>query len=215
VPKAKPLSHEMVRAAVAKTKSNKAAARYTNCSYIHWKKWAKMYEATEPGYPNLFEQHKNQSGKGIPKFLSNGNPRKDFALLDLIEGRIDPSSFNPAKIKYRLIQEGYLPEECSTCGFHERRVLDYKMPLIMHFKDGNKQHYRLENIQLLCYNCYYLYQGDLFTGKQIEGMEDHVSKNESKVDWEVDDYTQARLKELGLYDSKPNTDDPYDLVSKF
>ncbi len=215
MPKAKPLSHEMVRAAVAKTKSNKAAARYTNCSYIHWKKWAKMYEATEPGYPNLFEQHKNQSGKGIPKFLSNGNPRKDFALLDLIEGRIDPSSFNPAKIKYRLIQEGYLPEECSTCGFHERRVLDYKMPLIMHFKDGNKQHYRLENIQLLCYNCYYLYQGDLFTGKQIEGMEDHVSKNESKVDWEVDDYTQARLKELGLYDSKPNTDDPYDLVSKF
>ena len=34
------------------------------------------------------EQHKNQCGKGIPKFLSNGNPRKDFALLDLIEGRI-------------------------------------------------------------------------------------------------------------------------------
>jgi len=179
VPKAKPLSHEMVRAAVAKTKSNKAAARYTNCSYIHWKKWAKMYDATEPGYANIFEQHKNQSGKGIPKFLSNGNPRKDFALLDLIEGRIDPSSFNPAKIKYRLIQEGYIQEECTSCGFHERRVLDYKMPLIMNFKDGNKQHYRLENIQLLCYNCYYLQIGDLFTGKQLEGMEDHVSKNES------------------------------------
>jgi hypothetical protein len=212
MPKAKPLSHEMIRAAVAKTKSNRSASRYLNVSYQHFKKWAKTYDATEPGYANIFEQHKNPSGKGIPKFLSNGSPKNGFSLIDLIEGRIDPSPFNPAKIKYRLIQEGYIQEECTTCGFHERRVLDYKMPLIMHFKDGNKQHYRLENIQLLCYNCYYLYQGDLFTGKQIEGMEDHVSKNESKVDWEVDDYTAQRLKELGLYDSKP-LDDGSEFIS--
>jgi hypothetical protein len=212
MPKAKPLSCEMIRAAMAKTKSNKAASRYLNVSYQHYKKWARIYDSST--HVNLFEQHKNQCGKGIPKFLSNGSPRKEFALLDLIEGRIDPSSFNPAKIKYRLIQEGYLQEECSVCSFHERRVLDYKMPLIMNFKDGNKQHYRLENIQLLCYNCYYLQIGDLFTGKQLEGMEDHVSKNESKVDWEVDDYTAQRLKELGLYDSKP-LDDGSEFISRF
>jgi hypothetical protein len=212
MPKAKPLSKEMIVAAINKTKSNKAAARYLNVSYQHYKKWARIYDS--PTHVNLFEQHKNQCGKGIPKFLSNGSPRKEFALLDLIEGRIDPSSFNPAKIKYRLIQEGYLQEECSVCSFHERRVLDYKMPLIMNFKDGNKQHYRLENIQLLCYNCYYLQIGDLFTGKQLEGMEDHVSKNESKVDWEVDDYTAQRLKELGLYDSKP-LDDGSEFISRF
>ena len=35
-----------------------------------------------------------------------------------------------------LIQEGYIQEECTSCGFHERRVLDYKIPLIMHFKVG-------------------------------------------------------------------------------
>ncbi len=213
MPKARPLGKEMILAAMAKTKSNKAAARYLNCSYIHYKKWARMYETTETEYPNLFEQHKNQCGKGIPKFLSNGNPRKDFALLDLIEGRIDPSSFNPAKIKYRLIQEGYLKEECSSCGFHERRILDYKMPLILNFKDNNKQHYRLDNLEMLCYNCYYLQIGDIFTGKQLEGLEDHVSKNESKVDWEVDDYTQQRLVELGLYESKP-VDDGSEFISR-
>ena len=213
MPKAKPLSKEMVVAAMNKTKSNKAAARYLNVSYIHYKKRARFYEATKEGYPNLFEQHKNQCGKGIPKFLSNGNPRKDFALLDLIEGRIDPSSFNPAKIKYRLIQEGYLQEECGSCGFNERRVLDYKMPLILNFKDGNKQHYRLDNLEMLCYNCYYLQIGDIFTGKQLEGLEDHVSKNESKVDWEVDDYTQQRLIELGLYESKP-VDDGSEFISR-
>jgi hypothetical protein len=37
--------------------------------------------------------------------------------------------------------------------------------------------------------------------------------NEAKVDWEVDDYTQQRLKELGLYDSKP-LDDGSDLISR-
>jgi 5-methylcytosine-specific restriction endonuclease McrA len=213
MPKAKPLSKELVLAAMNKTKSNKAAARYLNVSYIHYKKWARLYDSNEEGYSNLFEQHKNQCGKGIPKFLSNGNPRKDFALLDLIEGRIDPSSFNPAKIKYRLIQEGYLKEECTSCGFYERRVLDYKMPLILNFKDNNKQHYRLENLEMLCYNCYFLQIGDIFTGKQLEGLEDHVSKNESKVDWDVDDYTQQRLKELGLFDSHP-VDDGSEFISR-
>jgi hypothetical protein len=100
-----------------------------------------------------------------------------------------------------------------VCGFHERRVLDYKMPLIMHFKDGNKQHYRIENLEMLCYNHYFLQVGDIFSNKQIEGLEDHKPMNESKVDWEVDDYTQQRLKELGLYDSKP-LDDGLDLISR-
>ena len=203
----------MILAAMAKTKSNKAAARYLNCSYIHYKMWAKRYEATLPGFANLFEQHKNQSGKGIPKFLSNGKPRREFALLDIIEGRLDPSSFNPNKIKYRLLQEGYMKEECYSCGFHEHRILDYKMPLIMNFKDGNKQHYRLENLEMLCYNCYFLQIGDIFSDKQLEGLEDHLVKNESKVDWEVDDYTQQRLIELGLYDPKP-LDDGSEFISR-
>jgi hypothetical protein len=210
MPKAKPLSKEMIVAAMNKTKSNRAASRYLNVSYIHFKKWAKIYNDIDTGQV-LFDKHKNQSGKGIPKFLTNG--KKDVALLDIIEGRVDAAHFNPQKIKYRLIEEGYLLEECGVCGFHERRVLDYKMPLIMHFKDGNKQHYRIENLEMLCYNHYFLQIGDIFTDKQLGGLEDHVSKNESKVDWEVDDYTQQRLKELGLYDSKP-VDDGLDLISR-
>jgi hypothetical protein len=213
MPKRRDLSKQEIVGAMNKTKSVRAAARYLNCSYIHLKKWMKFYDATEPGYANLFEQHKNQSGKGIPKFLSNGKPRKDFALLDIIEGRLDPSSFNPDKIKWRLLQEGYMKEECYSCGFHEHRVLDYKMPLLLNFKDGNKQHYRLENLEMLCYKCFFLQIGNLFTDKQLEGIEDHVVKNESKVDWEVDSYTQERLRELGLYDPKP-LDDGSEYISR-
>jgi len=205
MPKAKHLSKDQVISAMNKTKSVRVAARYLNVSYIHMKKWMKFYK-NEDGI-TLFDAHKNQSGKGIPKFLSNnGTKKKDPALLDVIEGRIDPAHFNPQKIKYRLIEEGYLKEECCNCGFQERRVSDYKIPLILHFKDKNKQHYRLENMEMLCYNCYFLMVGDVFNNKQIEGLEDHKPVNESNVEWELDDYTLQRLKELGLEQTPPPED---------
>jgi hypothetical protein len=215
MPSAKPLSKESIASAMDKTKSVRGAARYLNCSYQHLKKWMKLYKDEASG-KTLFELHKNQSGKGVPKFLSHAPfGRKEPAILDIINGVVDPSNFNPQKIKYRMIEGGYLKEECYKCGFNERRVLDYKIPLLMHFKNGNKQNYTLENVEMLCYNCYYLSVGDLYTGKQIENIEDHKPINNGQVDWEVDDYTLERFKELGLYDSKPlNNDDPYDLVSR-
>ena len=197
MPKARPLTKESIISAMDKTKSVRAAARYLNCSYQHIKKWMKLY--VDSNGVSLFDAHKNQSGKGIPKFLSVSSiNKKEPAILDIIEGRIDPSHFNPQKIKYRLITDGYLKDECCNCGFHERRVSDYKSPLILHFKDNNKQHYRLDNMEMLCYNCYYLMVGDIFSNKQLEGLEDHKPMNQSEVDWELDEYTKQRLLELGL-----------------
>ena len=151
MPKAKPLSKELIMAAVNKTKSNRAAARYLNVS------------------------------------------------------------FSPDKLKYRLITEGYLLEECASCGFHERRVLDYKMPLLLHFKDGNKKNYRKENTELLCYNHFFLTVGDIFSNKQLKGIEDHVPVNQGDVEWELDEYQKQRLTELGLHNEK---DDGLDLISR-
>jgi hypothetical protein len=173
MPRAKPLSKELIVGAMNKTLSNRAAARYLNVSYQHFKKWAKLYQ--------------NKEGK-------------EPALLDIIEGRVDAASFTPDKIKYRLISEGHLEEKCNNCNFCERRVSDYKIPVILHFKDKNKQNYRKENIELLCYNCYYLTIGDIFTNKQIQGLEDHKPVNNSEVNWELDDYQKQRLEELGLGD---------------
>ena len=201
MPKPKPLSKEMIVAAQANTKSNMAAARYLHVSYQHYKRYAKMYK--------LFEGHKNQSGKGIPKFLKGTG--KEPALLDIIEGRVSASHFSPAKIKYRLIEEGYLSEQCSMCGFQERRVLDYKMPLLLHFKDNNKSNYSRENIELLCYNHYFLTVGDIFTDKdvkQIESHQEHFGTTE-KVEWEVDDYHLQRLRELGLDDEEEDDVNQY------
>ena len=201
MPKPKPLSKEMIVAAQAKTKSNMAAARYLHVSYQHYKRYAKLY--------GLFEDHKNQSGKGIPKFLKSKG--KEPALLDIIEGRVSAAHFTPAKIKYRLIEAGYLLEQCSMCGFQERRVLDYKMPLLLHFKDNNKSNYSKENIELLCYNHYFLTVGDIFTEKDVKQIESHQEHHgtSEKIEFEVDDYHLQRLRELGL------TDDDEDDVNQY
>jgi hypothetical protein len=208
--KPKPLSKEDILRAMRITKSNRAAARYLGVSYIHYKGYAKLYKG-ESG-KTLFEDHKNQSGKGIPKFLNNS--KKEPALRDIIEGRIDINHFKPEKIKNRLIKEGFLKEECYICGFHERRISDYKMPLLLDFIDKNKKNYQNNNPRLLCYNCYYINVGDIFTNKQIEGLEDHVVKYNSEVEWELDEYTSQRLKELGL-DNPTILNDGSEFISKW
>jgi hypothetical protein len=56
--------------------------------------------------------------------------------------------------------------------------------------------------------------GDVFDNKQLEGLEDHKPMNESQVDWELDDYTLQRLKELGLDQSSPPPDDGSEFISR-
>ena len=78
------------------------------------------------------------------------------------------------------------------------------MPLLLHFKDNNSNNYSLDNIQLLCYNHYFLTVGDIFNKldvKQIESQQEHYGTTEN-IEWEVDDYHLQRLKELGLDDDE-------------
>jgi len=211
----KPISKEDCLRAMKYTRSVKAAARYLNCSYQHLKPFMKAYKDEATGQ-SLFDLHKNQSGKGIPKFMSN-TPfgRKMPAIEDIVNGKEDPASFTPEKLKFKVIEGGYLVEQCYWCGFDEKREMDGKIPLIMFFKDSNKHNYRDGNCQLSCYNCYFLRLGNVFTERDMESLEGHqtVYKTTEMVDFQLDDYQQKRLKELGLWDGKVE-DDPYSLVSR-
>jgi 5-methylcytosine-specific restriction endonuclease McrA len=190
------LKKEDVQRAMKMTRSNRASARYLHVSFTHYKKYAKMYTDEETG-STLYELHKNQSGKGIPKFLSNGG--KEPPIMDLIEGRTPPEHFDPKKIKQRLIFEALIEEKCAYCGFSERRVLDTKVPLVLNHKDGNKKNWNLDNIEFLCYNHAFLYATSPITDQQVELMEDYLDKNVEEVDWELDEHHISHLKELGLY----------------
>ena len=188
------------------TRSNMAAARYLHVSFTHYKKYAKTYTDEQSG-SSLFELHKNQAGKGIPKFLSNGG--KEPPIIDLIEGRVPVEHFDPKKIKQRLIFEALIEEKCAYCGFNERRVLDTKVPLVLNHKDGNKKNWNLDNLEFLCYNHAFLYATSPITEKQVEAMEDYVDKNVEEVDWELDEHHIEHLKELGLYQEKEKPGEKY------
>ena len=196
----KPLSKEDIVRAMKVTLSNKAAARYLHVSYIHYKRFAQNFTDDTTG-KTLFEMHKNQSGKGIPKFITNRG--KEPALLDVIEGRVPIESYTPEKLKRRLLQEGYLYEYCNKCNFSERRVIDYKIPLLLNFKDGNKKNWNIDNVELLCYNCYFLYVGDVFNTRQLDAIEDFVQPLQTNdVNWELDEYYKEHFKELGIMDEE-------------
>lgn len=193
------LSKEDLLRAMKVTRSNRAAARYLRVSYNHYKKYARLYKDSETG-KSLLEVHKNQAGRGIPKFLSAKG--EEPPLMDLIEGRVPVEHFDPQKIKQRIIFEALIEEKCARCGFNERRVTDLKVPLILSHKNGDKKNFHLDNLEFLCYNCSFLYAASPISDKQVEQMEDYVDKSGKEFTWELDDYYIDHLKELGLMDDE-------------
>jgi hypothetical protein len=195
MPAKKELFKEDILRAIRHTKSNRAAARYLGCSYQHYKPYAKLFNDEETGQ-NLFDLHKNQCGKGIPKFLPNRRREPNVKLI--FEEGVGYESFTTAKIKTRGIAEGFLRDECYICGCNERRVTDYKTPTLLNFKDGSKSNYVLDNLEILCYNCYFLYVADPLTNDEVRHIETNQTPKAKPFEWDLDDESLSNMKALGL-----------------
>jgi hypothetical protein len=200
MPATKTYSREDILRAMRFTKSNRAASRYLGCSYQHYKPYAKLFrlDESDPNSPTLFDAHKNQSGKGIPKFLPNRRKEPNVKLI--FESGTGWESFTPEKIKSRGIAEGYLREQCYHCGFDERRVTDYKVPLLLNFKDSNRNNYLVDNLELLCYNDYFLLVADPLTPDQVRHIEDNTQVKAVSHEWDLDEAHLENMKALGLLD---------------
>ncbi len=139
-------------------KSAAEVARKLRVSYATYKKYAKMY--------GVFENLKNQGGKGVEKPRHMDVKYNQHSLTDILNGK--HPKYPNKYLKPRLIREGIFEEECSVCGFSERRVTDGRMPLLLNHIDGDPTNHRLENLEFLCYNCKFLLVGNL-TGKPANG----------------------------------------------
>ena len=191
------LSESVIRNAMKHTQSNFQAARYLNLTIETYRKYAKLYIDQESG-KTLYEYHKNNSGKGIKKV----NWKHDISVEKINEIMASESyrAVNFQKLKNRLVYEGILRMECYGCGHCEKRVVDYKQPLVLSFTDGNKNNWKIDNLRMLCYNCYFLFIGNLFSEGQIKRMEDSTAPYVKKetVDWDIDDNFLAHFKDIGL-----------------
>lgn len=138
------------------TRSNQQAASYLKVSFPTYKKYAKMFKNKEG--VSLFDLHKNQSGRGMIK------PREDdrkFKLDDILMGK--HPTYPKDKLFRRILASRYMPEQCCACGFHGKRATDLKVPLLLYHKNGNNTDHRIDNLEILCYNCYFLLVGNINT----------------------------------------------------
>ena len=138
------------------TKSNMEAARWLQVNYNTYKKWAKYY--------GVFEQHLNQKGVGIKK----GFGKYRVNVEDIVLGkRKPPKRWSHKVVKKQLIEKGYWQDECSHCGYNETNLATNKVCLGIDFEDGNSKNWLLENVRLLCTNCYYSFNGYFPSAKKF------------------------------------------------
>ena len=141
--RSKPIPKSRIEWAIRSTLSIRAAAQYLGVSYNTFKKYAIMYE--------LFEQNKNQSGKGI---TTKGNSGWGVKIQDLFDGK--HPNYPHWKLQERVVRDGYLKQECNNCGYDDYREKDMRGPYLINFLDGNPSNYELDNLYLLCYNCFFI-----------------------------------------------------------
>ena len=147
-----------IRYAMENTKSNAEAARFLKVSFTSYKKYAKMYTDRESG-KTLYELHKNQFGVGIPKNIARAS-KGVYSIDKILQG--EHPNYPSWKLRNRLLALAILPEKCASCGYEERRVTDDTVPLLLDHIDGDDINHRIENLQMLCLNCYYQQTGNPF-----------------------------------------------------
>lgn len=156
------IPEKIIRYAMANTQSNREAAIFLNISYNTYKKYSKMH-IDEPTGKSLFEIHKNQQGQGIRKSIGRASAYKKLELV--LQGYFPDYPAN--KLRERLLKHEVLEQECSVCGFNEVRYPTNTVPLVLDWIDGDTTNHKLENLRLLCYNCYYL-RVDNPRGRKLE-----------------------------------------------
>lgn len=208
------LTREDVENAIKHTHSNLHAARFLGINKVTWKKYAKMF--TDKDGVTLYDKHSNRYGLGITD--KNRKSIKPPTIMDVISGKIPARLFKANDLKSMIVGEGLLQEQCSCCGFHEERITDHKVPLMITFRNLNKKDWSLDNLELLCYNCYFLQVGDIFTRQQMSVIDGtHLAvKHEDNLQevLSLSEENMKRLEELWNGTYVPYTLDGEDLISR-
>jgi hypothetical protein len=74
---------------------------------------------------------------------------------------------------------------------------------MLYFRNGDKTDWRLENLELVCYNCAFVYSLDFFKDSLIDRVEstplDTIgSKKDIQEFNQLDDFYMDYMKELGM-----------------
>lgn len=148
------LTESEIRYAMESAQTNCGAALHLRVTLATYKRYAELYYDAASG-KNLYQLGKNQGGIGVIK-----KPSKGLATVeDIFNGNHPNYPYN--KLKDRLISEGVFGDQCANCGYHALRRSDFQSPTMLAFINGDEKDRRKENMEIICYNCYFLHYGDL------------------------------------------------------
>ena len=146
----RPLLESEIKAAQDESHSAAEAARKLHVSYNTYKKYAKMYD--------IMERCKCVDATGMSKVH---NPYKGkYPLEEILLGMYP--DYPPHRLRKKLFAASLKQQVCEVCGYNEARLTDGKIPLVLAFEDGDRSNHVLENLEILCYNCYHNTHGNLF-----------------------------------------------------
>ena len=157
----KMLVESEILAAQSISKTEAEVARRLGVSFMTYRKYSKMY--------GLYGRVANMAGKGVSKPIRNEN-RGKFPLDKILEGKHPRYSTN--RLKVRLLRSGKMLPQCNKCNFNEARIIDNQVPLLLNYKDANVANKKFENIEFLCYNCYFLHVNNPFGCKKTFKLEE-------------------------------------------
>lgn len=165
----KTLRKDEIEHALSVHRSGAQAARSLGVAYYTLRKYAKLYGIE---YATDFPRKKIRestyhSRKEIRKyFRALADPTTGrFPIEEILAGKFP--NFPLHRLKDKLIRSGIKKAECELCGFSARRASDGKFPLLLHSKDGNIKNHKLENLQIVCYNCAFLLNTYIKKGPKI------------------------------------------------
>lgn len=171
-----------VLAAQSISKTEAEVARKLGVSFMTYRKYAKMY--------GLYGRVANMAGKGVSKAIKNEDSGK-YPLNKILEGKFPNYSTN--RLKVRLIRSNRMEEKCNKCNFSERRISDNIMPLLLNYIDGNTKNKKIDNLEFLCYNCYFLYVNNPF-GCRKSFKVDNAVKAEDHTEIELSSEELEQIK---------------------
>lgn len=160
-----------ILAAQSISKSEAEVARKLGVSFVTYVKYAKMY--------NLYGRVANMAGKGVEKAIVNEDSGK-YPLNKILEGKFP--KYSTSRLKTRLLRSKRIAPRCAKCDFHEARLADGELPLLLNYKDGNAMNKKAENLELLCYNCFFLHVNNPFGCKKTFKIQEDDAEETQAID---------------------------------
>lgn len=179
------LTNRDVRKLTAEYDSISEMARAFNLQHAKMKNLLEncLYSEFETGL-DYFNRIKRGKNKELSvKVYNNEDMQKIFSLNKPIRPE------DRFSLMYSLFSHGYKHKcVCEKCNnYIEPRKVDSKVPMLINFKDGDSNNTSLNNMEIICYICYFQHVGEIAYSRihRFEKFRNTNARARLDTQWEI------------------------------